>query len=103
MRFALRLLPAGRHRRACTGVSHGISTRSVPVYSSPAVPLLRKILRRRSRGVLLKLSLGDPLDQTSLLFRMRQSLYLWGDPEPSLRRLYDAQKIFYNGQGLGSL
>jgi hypothetical protein len=76
MRFALRLLPAGRHRRARTGVSHGISTRSVPVFSSPAVPLLRKILRRRSTGVLLKLPLGDPLDQTSFLFRMRDPLYL---------------------------
>jgi hypothetical protein len=103
MMFALLLLPAGRSRRARTGVSHGISARSVPVCSSAAMPLLRKIPRRRTTGVLLKLSRGDPLDQPSLLFRMRHPLHLWRNPEPSLRCLYDAQKIFYNGKGSGGL
>ena len=102
MMFVLPAPPAGRRRQASIGVSHGISVRSVPVFSSPPVPLLRKILRRRSTRVLLKLSLGDPLDQPSLLFNLRNSLCLWRDRKPPLRCLCDPQKIFYNGKGFGN-
>jgi hypothetical protein len=76
MMFVLSALPAGRRRQASTGVSHGISVLSVPVCSSPPVSLLRKIFGRRATRVLLRLSLGDPLDQTSVLFNLRNSLYL---------------------------
>ena len=99
----LPVLRVGRPRQASPGVRDEISVSRVSVFSPSPMSLLWEIPGRRSTGVLLKLSLGDPLDRTSFLLNLRNSFYLWRDRKPSLRCLCDPQKIFYNGKGFGSL
>jgi len=64
------------------------------------MPLLQENLERGTKGALSGLSFGDPLDQTSFLFRLWNSFYLGGGRKPSMWRMSNEEKVFYHGEGL---